>query len=706
VKPRLEALEDRFLLSGNPGFPGDPPLTTLNLSEYTSGSTGLFNIHSLVQPDGKILVGGTMRGNLYVSQMPLAGPGQVFGAIYRNQIELARFNPDGTLDTSFGDGGVIDYLGDPSDNFSNFTLQSDGKIVVVGTRIMFSGTDQQLPGYYQQIHDLGAYGNEYASPDYEFVWQDSGMLVVRLNADGSYDSSFNSSSAADTPGFQVTSLTPIPGGTYIGQSNSLVAVTVQSDGKIVVAGRDGMFGNSPVVVVRYNADGSLDTSFNSAGTQPGVEITNLPGDLYTDIGGVASVSVDSDGRIIVGASETAAVFPQPITLTVPTLPNPLPPIFWSGESGGTLMSPGSIEVANPASTPSETDSSNQPTGEFVVLRYDSDGTLDSSFGSEGIATYSSGSGTNPIMTGLQVLPDGGILAAGYDEDSQSGLLLVRFAADGSLDTNFGQQGAVLLGTAANPLGPLPIVGQMYTPTGILPDVYTTNLIWTGTDGLCVQPDGNIIVSGSPSTGPRGLGLSKWAVASLNPDGSLNRSFGINGIQLVNIGPDITSGVALAPASDGSFIALGLDSGNLFQGQQTFSFFQYFDPAPPASPASGATPATAAAPASGHDTRQGTAVGNSKVSDAAFASIATGPGQPTLVAIPSEHSVAQATPLNSTTLTALLPIESESQSEQVARLSGGGDEKITSEDGFGLLTTPTDWDSPVNMTVTVVADAGQ
>jgi beta-propeller uncharacterized protein DUF5122 len=124
VRPRLEALEDRFLLSGSPG------------PSYTKIVTPVqvYAQKELVLPDGEILVGGSVYMNGLVP-VDYSGSSYVGGVERTSAIELALYNPDGSLDTAFGNGGIVFFQPNVSDYFANFALQSDGKIVVVGTEI-------------------------------------------------------------------------------------------------------------------------------------------------------------------------------------------------------------------------------------------------------------------------------------------------------------------------------------------------------------------------------------------------------------------------------------------------------------------------------------------------------------------------------------------------------------------------------------------
>ena len=167
-----------------------------------------------VQTDGKIVVVG------YAT----AGNTEKFA--------LARYNADGTLDTSFGDSGrVMTSVGISGSNATGVALQKDGKIVVAGYAVKNSGRD------------------------YDFA-------CVRYNTDGRLDQSFGDG------GKIMTSV-----GQGDDKANSLA---VQSDGKIIVAGSlyfgdvtvagSVYVGDSEFAVVRYDASGKLDMSFNAAGS--------------------------------------------------------------------------------------------------------------------------------------------------------------------------------------------------------------------------------------------------------------------------------------------------------------------------------------------------------------------------------------------------------------------------------------------------------
>ena len=158
-----------------------------------------------LQGDGKILVGGYTSDNIQSSYF-----------------SLACYNPDGSLDTGFGTGGEVnvDFGFHHDDRASAIAVQSDGKILMVGTA-------------YSSVT-----GDDFA--------------LVRLTATGSLDTSFGTSGKVTTD--------------FSRGLDQAFAVAIQSDGKIVVAGSAQTSSTEyDFALARYNANGSLDTTFGSRG---------------------------------------------------------------------------------------------------------------------------------------------------------------------------------------------------------------------------------------------------------------------------------------------------------------------------------------------------------------------------------------------------------------------------------------------------------
>jgi len=202
-------------------------------------------IHEIsIQTDGKIVAAGGGDGPY----------GNYFG-----DFRIARYNPTGTLDASFGTGGFVTTdFGNAEQNANSVAVQADGKIVVAG-----------YTGFYDYNDDIGYYD----------------FALARYNTDGSLDTSF------DTDG----KLTTTFGGNYeVAQS-----VVVQTDGKIVAAGYAEVDGGS-FAIARYNQNGSLDTSFDGDGK------------VTIDFGNssyASSIVLQSNGKIVVsGINYVGTVF--------------------------------------------------------------------------------------------------------------------------------------------------------------------------------------------------------------------------------------------------------------------------------------------------------------------------------------------------------------------------------------------------------------
>lgn len=248
---------------------------------FDPGADGPVNV-IVVQPDGKILVGGLFNH--------LGGGGT--GTAARKNI--GRLNADGSIDTSFDPGTVA---GAPTSGaVYALALQPDGKILVGGDFTGVAGSS------YRYLARLNADGSSDASwrdtnpqgPIYAIALQPDGKVLVgghfrflfllgprmglaRLTADGDLDAGFD-------PGVE------------IGTFGAVVCIAVQPDGKIIVGGSFIGIGNGTgdtprSDIGRINADGTLDASFD-----PGASFITSDGDLGT----VASIIVQPDNNILVG----------------------------------------------------------------------------------------------------------------------------------------------------------------------------------------------------------------------------------------------------------------------------------------------------------------------------------------------------------------------------------------------------------------------
>ena len=256
------------------------------------GSNWLDEVRAVVvQPDGRIVAAGS------TSDCGEGGCTITYWAI-------VRYNPDGTLDTSFGGDGIVSTsTGSTSDAAFSIAIQPDGKFVVGGTNGLgdFAVIRLNTDGSFDTTFDgdgivttpVGAYGDFAYSvaiqTDGKIVAAghsyngpgsiDSDIAIARYNPDGSLDTTFNSDGKVTTP---------------IGSSDDVAhSVAVQPDGKLVAGGWsyiDGSYGGWDLALVRYNADGSLDTTFDSDGK---VTMT-----LDSSAEKALAVAIQTDGKIV------------------------------------------------------------------------------------------------------------------------------------------------------------------------------------------------------------------------------------------------------------------------------------------------------------------------------------------------------------------------------------------------------------------------
>jgi uncharacterized delta-60 repeat protein len=376
----------------DPAFSSDGKVTT----KIPGGNFELANAVTIQPSDGKIVVAGRTGG---------AG----------GRFALARYTTDGALDTSFGSSGVVvtNFTRGDDVPFGVAIQPSDGKIVAAGTASFRR------------------------------------FAAARYNADGSLDTTFGGDGTVttnSTPDFDI----------------GFDLVIQPSDGKIVVAGTAG----GRLAAIRYSTDGSLDTTFSSDGQAT----VNLTGgfDAAFDL-----VLQPADQRIV--AAGTAG-----------------------GRNGRV----------------------------FAIVRFNLDGTPDTAFDADGRVTSDFGPGVDHV-DGVDVQASNGrIVVAGHTEVGTGRFALARYNSDGTLDTTFSTDGKL-----------------------------TTNFTRRTDGGLSValQPSDGKIVAG----GFAGGGGGRFAVARYNADGALDTTFSSDGKVTVNFtrSDDFVNDLVIQP-SDGKIVAVG------------------------------------------------------------------------------------------------------------------------------------------------------
>jgi uncharacterized delta-60 repeat protein len=308
-------------------------------------------INALVQQaDGKLVVaGGIFTGS---SDLDTA-------------FALARYNPNGTLDSTFGTGGKVTTDFAKNETAFGLAVQADGKLVAAGTANSAEG---------------------------------SMFGLVRYNPDGTLDPTFGT-------GGTVT--TAFDGGSVFGARS----LAVQADGKLVLAGTvaSGQDGNLDFALARYQPDGALDPTFGSGGRVT----TDLMGDDNAE-----ALVVQADGKLVAaGSVNSATAFDfalaryQPDGALDPTFDRDGKVTTDFGSSDGAkalaLQADGKLVAAGFAL---RLDVGN----DFALARYKPNGALDRTFGQAGrVTTDFAGSSPDDQVNGLAVQADGRLVAAGF-----------------------------------------------------------------------------------------------------------------------------------------------------------------------------------------------------------------------------------------------------------------------------------------------------
>jgi len=352
----------------------------------------------VVQPNGQFIVAGTsFPGGADVTLPPSLGSSP-------EAVMLVRYQPDGRVDASFGQGGKLATSFGLGSGASALLQQPDGTLVMAGYAAVGIGNSGGVSNV--RLIDV---------------------LLARYLPDGRLDAAFGA-------GGMVT--------TDFGGSDVATAVIRQPDGTLVVAGSSTLSPLRPIqmpFVARYWPDGSLDASFGIGG-----KVSSFFSPGQNNNGSVAAALVlQPDGKVVVAGS-TGAPNPFAPTLSVARL-KPDGTLDASFGAGGVVTTPiGSSSGATAVVL--------QPGGKLVVagftpgfgaadlllVRYLPDGRLDASFGTGGMVTTPVGGGSG--ATALLQQPDGKLVVAGPVQPAN--VLLVRYLPDGRLDANFGTGGIV------------------------------------------------------------------------------------------------------------------------------------------------------------------------------------------------------------------------------------------------------------------------
>jgi len=348
-----------------------------------------------VQSDGKIVVAGYSTNT---------GSGDV--------LVVMRYKTDGTLDPSFGAGGIttFQYAGSDTRGYA-VAIQSTGNIVVAGwgyplfgsnkdfLLVRFSGVDGSIDPTFGSsgatstaISPLSnAFGNDEAHAiaiqkttdnivvaGFSYTATDNDFALVHYTPNGAVDNTTFGSNAIAT--------------LNINNTDEASGVAFQSDGSVVVGGSSNIGASGDFTVARYTSAGALDvTNFGA----PGYVVTDLNtanGNVGASDDKATALAIQSDGKIVVAGS--------------------------IGLSGKT---------------------------DAAVVRYTSSGALDNAvgtgFGTTGIVTTNFAVfNSDDDVNALKIEGDGKILIAGTTESNPYDLMLIRYTPTGGLDPAFGTGG--------------------------------------------------------------------------------------------------------------------------------------------------------------------------------------------------------------------------------------------------------------------------
>ncbi|MCP5094201.1 MAG: hypothetical protein GY943_01480 [Chloroflexi bacterium] len=347
------------------------------------------------------------------------------------------FAVPGDLDSTFGTNGVVETDLGGHDVSTDIALQSDGKIIVVGSDFMNA---------------------------FDFV-------VIRYNSDGSLDASFGTNGKVTTD---------------IGGIDYARGVAIQADGKIVVAGRSTVNGEPEFTLVRYNVNGSLDTTFDN----DGIVLTRFSGVSSADDEAYA-IALQADGKIIV-SGKADSKFALARYNSNGSLDNTFDDdgrvIDVSGTANSVLVqSDGKIIAVG---------------GGIKLIRYLADGSRDTTFGTGGeVVTTNFPLYMSGIDAALQA--DGKIVVVGnsysqFSDITTYDIVILRYEIGGSIDTAFGTDGIVIQDFG------------MGGDQGI---------------GVAIDRNGRILVSGTVHD----VSAETFALIQFNTNGSLDTSFSGDGI---------------------------------------------------------------------------------------------------------------------------------------------------------------------------------
>ncbi|RYD94491.1 MAG: T9SS type A sorting domain-containing protein, partial [Sphingobacteriales bacterium] len=433
------------------------------------------------------------------------------------KMALAQFNPNGTLDTSFDtDGKVVVNFGTGyySDGLQVFA-EADDKIIVAGSAATTAVNN---------------------------------FALARYNANGTLDTAFDGDGMV---------LTPFATGDDYTMVNTVIR---RPDGKFIVPCKPPYFllESSDLVIRRYNANGTVDAAFGTGGKASAT--------FNTGANEVESAAITAEGKIVAVGTSVSLDYSNREFAVARFNENGTADAAFSGDGKATvlfengddllaalLVLPDDKLIA--VGTSGYRESNNFVHKDIVLSKYNADGSPDTAFGTLGKVYSIIGENRNNIITAA-LQADGKIVVSNtYSNYSQtySSFEILRYNANGSLDTAFGTDGRVSTAYSATsivfqPDGKIIIAGDGYIDGVFLFSINRYNANGTpdagfgsngyvsipaggatwGSSTAILQPDGKIVVCGSAANPDLFNGAMAFAGVRLNANGTIDTTFGNNG----------------------------------------------------------------------------------------------------------------------------------------------------------------------------------
>ena len=378
-----------------------------------------------------------------------------------------KVNNTGTLDTTFANTGYIslDYTAQTNDQEGHDILVDKlGNIYVAGYT-------------HENGHDI---------------------LLVKYKKDGTLDATFGGGDGIVTYDSS--------------KQDDAYDIEFDSKGNILIAGRS----DKNATILKYKKDGTLDPSFGTNGIAMDYNATGGASDMIFDIAIDSHNSIFATGTTNNGANEDIIVWKFDSN---GSLNNSF------GTNGRVVYNKGLYEQGT-AITIDNNGSifvMGKVDNNISVLKFDSNGSLNTSFATNGVAISTLGKSPDNRIGGIELDSDGNIFVGGATTKNVYDMALLKYKKNGTLDTSFGTNGIVTYNDAGN----FRINNQ---DPGI---------------GLVLDTNGNIFVGGYTITASESVNTAVWKYKS---NGTLDTSFGTNGIVLAN---------ALAGKSDGYDYSFGI-----------------------------------------------------------------------------------------------------------------------------------------------------